>query len=87
MPKKSVNYNNAEEVTEEVLAKLEKKRDKLVNDLTEVLLNITIVKIHMASSISLDDYFDEFQHLVNKDKILDTDDYKVKIGRYGKLTD
>ncbi len=84
MAKKSVNYNNAEEVTEEVLAKLEKKRDKLVNDLTEVLLNITIVKIHMASSISLDDYFDEFQSLVNKDKILDTGDYKVKVGRVGE---
>ena len=84
MAKKNVNYNNAEEVTEEVLAKLEKKRDKLVNDLTEVLLNITIVKIHMASSISLDDYFDEFQSLVNKDKILDTDDYKVKVGRVGE---
>jgi len=85
MAKKTVNYNNAEEVTEEVLAKLEKKRDKLVNDLTEVLLNITIVKIHMASSITLDDYFDEFQHLVNKEKILDTDEYKAKIGRVGEL--
>ena len=77
-------YHNYEEVTEEVLAKLQKKRDKLLNDLIEVELNIKIVQIHMASKISLDDYFDEFKQLVNEDKILDTDDYKVKIGRAGE---
>ena len=83
MPKKI--YHNYEEVTEEVLTKLQKRRDKLLNDLIEVELNIKIVQIHMASEISLDDYFDEFKQLVNEDKVLDTEEYKVKIGRCGEL--
>lgn len=78
-------YNNYEEVTEEILTKLQKRREKLLNDLIEVEMNITIVKIHIGSKISLDDYFDEFKQLVNEDKILDTEDYKVKIGRAGEL--